>query len=170
MTNRISKLALATTAIFALGLGATNASANPASATAVAKAKVLRQLTITKNADLDFGTIVTGNAASTVTVDAAGARTCGTGLTCSQTPASAKFTVTGTNNAVVTVSVPATVTLNSGTNSMTASLTALPTLNLGNSGNTGTALAFGGTLNVGANQADGVYETATPFAVTVNYQ
>lgn len=169
MTNRFNKLALATTALFALGLGATNASANPASANAVAKAKVLRQLTITKNADMDFGTIVTSAAASTVAVDAQGARTCGAGLTCSQTSSAAKFTVTGTNNAIVTVSAPATVTLASGTNTMTASLSVAPTLNLGNTGNSGTSLTFGGTLNVGANQADGVY--ASPdFTVTVNYQ
>lgn len=169
MTNRINKLALATTAIFALGLGSTGASAAPASANAVAKAKILKQLTITRNADLDFGTIVTGTAASTVAIDASGARTCGAGLTCSQTPTAARFTVTGSNNTVVTVTAPTSVTLASGTNNMTASLTVQPTLNLGNSGNTGTSLAFGGTLNVGANQADGVY--ASPdFAVTVNYQ
>lgn len=169
MNNRFNTLALAATAVFALGLGATSASAAPVTAVAVAKAKVLKQLTIAKNSDLDFGTIVTGIAASTVTVNAAGALTCGIGLTCSQTPSAAKFTVTGTNNAIVTVSVPASVTLNSGTNTMTALLTVLPTLNLGSSGNTGTALTFGGTLNVGAGQADGVY--ASPdFAVTVDYQ
>lgn len=169
MTNRFNKLALATTALVSLGLASTGASAAPASANAVAKATVLKQLTITKNADLNFGTIVTGTAASTVAVDAAGALTCGAGLTCSQTPSAARFTVTGTNNTVITVTTPATVTLASGTNTMTASLSVQPTLNLGNSGNTGTAFSFGGTLNVGANQADGVY--ATPdFAVTVNYQ
>ncbi len=166
MTTRI-KLALATTAL--LAMGSTAASAAPASANAVAKAKVLKQLTITKNSDLDFGTIVTGTAASTVSVDAAGVLTCGAGLTCSQTPAAAKFTVTGSNNAVVTVTAPTSVTLASGTNTMTASLSVQPTLNLGSSGNTGTAFSFGGTLNVGANQADGVYASPN-FAVTVDYQ
>lgn len=169
MINRFNKLALATTAMGALGLASTSASAAPASANAVAKAKVLKQLTIVKNSDLNFGTIVTGTAPSTVAVDAAGALTCGAGLTCSQTPSAAKFTLTGTNNTVVTVSTPATVTLTSGTNTMIALLTVQPTLNLGNLGNTGTVFSFGGTLNVGANQADGVY--ASPdFAVTVDYQ
>lgn len=169
MTNRINKLALATTAIFALGLGSTGASAQAASANAVAKARILKQLTITRIADLDFGTIVTGTVASTVAIDAAGTRTCGTGLTCTQTPSAAKFTVTGSNNQVLTVSAPASVTLSNGTNQMIAALSVPATLNLGNSGNTGTSLTFGGTLNVGANQVDGIY--ASPeFAVTVNYQ
>ena len=165
----ISKFALASIALAATGLGATGASAAPASATAVAKAKVLKQLTITRNADLDFGTIVAGTAASTVVVDSAGVRTCGTGLACTATPAAAAFTVVGTNNNIVSVSVPTSVTLNSGTNSMTATLSAPATLDLGNSGSTGTSLKFGGTLNVGADQVEGSY-ASTNFTVTVNYQ
>lgn len=169
MTNKFSKLALATTALFAVGLGATNASAAPASVNAQAKAKVLKQLTIVKVTDLDFGTIVAGTAPSTASVDAAGVLTCGTGLTCSQTPSAAKFTVSGSNNTIVTVSVPATVTLASGANSMVATLSAPTTLALGNSGSTGTALNFGGSLAVAANQVDGVYASPN-FAVTVDYQ
>lgn len=169
MTNKFSKLALATTALFALGLGATSATAAPASVNAVAKAKVLKQLTIVKVSDIDFGTIVTGTAASTVVVDAAGARTCGTGLTCTAAASAAKFTVTGSNNTAITVTVPATVTLAGGGGTMVATLAAPTTLTLDNSGSTGNALNFGGSLAVGANQADGVY-TSPNFAVTVNYQ
>ena len=169
MTKTFNKLALSATALVALGLGATGASAAPASANAVAKAKILKQLTITRNADLDFGTIVTGTAPSTVAIDAAGARNCGAGLTCTATPAAAGFTLTGSNSHIVTVTVPASITLNSGANKMTANLSAPATLDLGNSGNTGTALKFGGTLNVGANQADGVY-ASNDFAVTIDYQ
>lgn len=170
MTNKFSKLALATTALFALGLGATNASAAPASADAQAKAKVLRQLTIGKNTDLDFGTIVGGPTASTVAVSASGAVTCGAGVTCTGTATGAKFTITGTKNEVVNVTMPASVVLTNGTGgSMTATLDRVTTLNLGSTANTGTALSFGGSLAVAAAQADGIYASPN-FTVTVDYQ
>ena len=170
MTKTINKLALATTALAALGLGATGASAAPASANAVAKAKVLAQLTIKKTTDLDFGTIVAAANASTVAVDAAGAITCGTGVTCTGTGTAAKFAITGTNNAVVNVTMPNSVTLANGTGgSMIATLVKVSTLNLGDTGKTGTPLAFGASLAVGAAQADGLY-SSPEFAVTVDYQ
>lgn len=169
MTNKFSKLALATTALFALGIGATGATAAPATTQAQAKAKILKQLTIAKVTDIDFGTIVSGTAASTVGVTTANAQVCGTGLTCTGTATAAKFTVTGSNNTIVNVTVPATVTLNGGGSSMVATLSAPATLALGNSGSTGTSLVFGGSLAVGAEQADGVYSSAD-FDVTVNYQ
>jgi hypothetical protein len=167
MTTTFNKLALAGTALLALGLGATNATA--ATVNAQSKAKIVQPLTITKQSDLDFGAIVSGAAASTVAINAAGVVTCGTGLFCSGTRTAASFTVTGSNNNIVTVSAPTTVTLSNGTVNMTANLSAPTTLNLGATGSVGTALTFGGTLNVGANQADGVYASPN-FAVTVEYQ
>lgn len=174
MTNRFNKLALATTALFALGLGATGASAAPASANAVAKARVLKQLTITNTSALDFGTIVTSGTASTVAVNAAGGVTCGANLTCTGTTKAASFNVTGTNNATVLVSVASKsiVLKNSAdaTQTMTATLVVPADMNLGNSGNsTGAVLNIGGSLAIGATQADGVYQSDN-FAVTVNYQ
>jgi Mat/Ecp fimbriae major subunit len=164
MKTIFAKAALVGTAIATLGMGAT--AANAASASATAKAKILRQVTVTNNSDLQFGTIVTGTAPSTVIVDTAGARTCGSGLVCSGTTTAAGFTVGGTTGQVVTISVPATVTLNSGSNSMTASLSA--------SAATATMVAsaasftVGGTLSVAAGQADGDYEGT--FSATVDYQ
>lgn len=152
-----------------MGLGASVAQAAPATASATAKAKVLKQLSIARNADLDFGTIVAGTAASTVLVNAAGTRTCGAGLTCSGTTGAADFTVNGSNNSVVTVSVPASVSLTNGaTGTMLASFSNPATLLLTNAGVSGTPLVFGGTLNIGANQEDGNY--AASFNVTVDYQ
>lgn len=164
--NTIIK-ALTIAGVAAIALGGTAAYA--ASANANASAKILKQVTVTKTADLDFGTIVTGVAPSTVAIAADGTRTCGVGLTCSQTATATSFVVTGSNNTVVNVTTPSTVTLNSGANTLVATLSAPSTLNLGNSGSTGTALKFGGTLAVGANQADGVY-VSNDFAVTVDYQ
>ena len=106
--------ALALTGVVALGFGAS--AANAATATATAKASILKQITVTKTADLDYATIVTGVAASTVVITPAGARTCGAGLVCSGTATAAGFSVVGTVGQVATVSVPATVSLTSGAN------------------------------------------------------
>lgn len=164
MKTIFAKAALVGTAIATLGMGAT--AANAASASATAKAKILRQVTVTNNTDLQFGTIVTGTSASTVQVSTAGGRTCGAGLVCSGATTAAGFTIGGTTGQVVTISVPATVSLTSGANSMTASLNS--------SAATATLVAnaatfsVGGELSVGANQADGDYEGT--FSATVDYQ
>ena len=164
MKNQILKAIVATTTLAALGLGAT--AANAATATATARAKILRQVTLTNTSDLQFGTIVTGLAASTVAIDSAGVRTCGAGLVCTGTTTAADFTIGGTTAQVVTISVPASVTLVSGANNMTASLAAsAATATL--AANAG-AFSVGGTLSVGASQADGDYTGS--FTATVNYQ
>ena len=168
MKIQMLKALVATTALAAMGLGAT--AANAATADGTARAKILRQVTVTNTSDLQFGTIVTGAAASTVGVSTAGARTCGGGLVCSGTTTAANFNIVGTAAQIVTISVPGTVSLTSGANSMSATLvsssapTNLATLSAG-----GTAsFTVGGTLSVGAAQADGDY--AGTFTATVNYQ
>ncbi len=162
MTNRFMKAALAGT-VLAAAFASTGAQA--ATATAQAKAQILRQITVTKTSDLDFGTIVTGAAASTVIVSTTGARTCGVGLVCTNATTAAGFGIVGTTGAIVTIASDPTVSLTSGANSMTATLlTSAATRTL-----TGTdAFTVGGTLAVGASQADGAY--AGTFTVTVNYQ
>ena len=163
MTNRFMKAAFAAT-VTAAAFASTGAQA--ATATATAQARILQQITVTKNTDLNYATIVTGVAASTVDVDSAGARTCGAGLVCTGTTTAADFSVVGTVGQVVTISVPASVSLNSGANSMSSTLVAsAATMTLAATNN----FQVGGTLSVGANQADGVY-TSPNFTVTVNYQ
>ena len=162
MTKNILK-SLAFTGISILALDASSAKAATANATATAS--ILKQITVTKTSDLNYGTIVTGAAASTVSNLPVGGFSCGVGLTCSGTNSLAGFTVVGTIGQLATVSVPATVTLTSGANNMTSTLvssSALLTLAATNS------FSVGGVLSVGANQADGVYSTT--FAATVNYQ
>ena len=162
MTNRFMKAALAGT-VFAAAFSSTGARA--ATATASAKAQILTQITVTKTADLDFATIVSAPAASTVVVSPAGVKTCGTGLVCTGTATAAAFGIAGTTGAIVTIVSDPTVSLASGANTMTAALlTSAATRTL-----TGTdSFTVGGTLAVGANQAAGAY-TGT-FTVTVNYQ
>jgi len=162
MTIRSIKAALIGAALVA-GFGASSAQAATASATA--RATILRQVTLTKTADLDFGTIITAATASTVAVSPAGVRSCGTGLTCTNAVTAAAFGIVGTTGQTVTLAATGPVTLTSGANTMTATLaTSAATRVL-----TGTdSFTVGGTLNVGGNQADGVYTGS--FNVTVDYQ
>lgn len=154
--------------IAAFGMSAVAADAAPATASATARARVLKQITVTNTSDLDFGTIVAGTAASTVDVTTAGVRTCGAGLTCTGTTSAANFNITGTVGSVVTISSPATATLSSGANNMTVTLNrSASTLTLA-AGAVNGAVTVGGALGLAANQADGAY-TGT-FTVTVDYQ
>jgi Mat/Ecp fimbriae major subunit len=164
MKTVFAKAAIVGSLLATVGMGAT--AAHAASATATAKAKILRQVTVTNTSDLQFGTIVTGAAPSTVIVDSAGARTCGSDLVCSGTTTAAGFSIGGTTGQVATISVPASVTLTSGANSMTASLSASATTAtmVANAG----SFTVGGTLSVAANQADGDYSGT--FNATVDYQ
>lgn len=155
----------------AAAVAMTAGTAHAASATGTARAKILRQLTLTNTADLQFATIISGATASTVVVSTAGAATCGAGLTCTGTTTAANFDIQGTNNAVVLVGGDANVTLNGSLGgTMAASLdysTNSVTLTAG-PGSVGGSFTVGGTLNVGANQTEGDY-TGT-FNVTANYQ
>lgn len=163
MTKAASAVILAAAAFSTVA-----AEAAPATATGTARARILKQVTITNTSDLDFGTIVPATAAGTVGVSTGGARTCGAGLTCTGTTSAANFNITGTVGTVVTVTAPASVTMTSGTNSMTATLTrSAATVTLAGGAVNGT-VQVGGTLNVAATQADGTYSGT--FNVTIDYQ
>ena len=163
-----TKLLVAGAAIVSLGLGATTAQA--ATDTAQAEARILSPVAVTKVLDLNFGTIVPGATADVVTLDFASAVTCGS-LTCVGTPQTAEFTVEGTAGEQVTVDAIGTITLtrSGGGASMTADLApnvpygatawALPAAS--------NTVLVGGDLNVGANQQAGVYIGS--FDLTVNY-
>lgn len=156
--------ALAGSAVIALGLSAS--AANAATASANATAEILSQVSVTKTADLAFGTVAIGTSGGTVAVSTAGARSCGSGLVCSGTTAAAGFTVSGAVGQTVGVTVPATVTLNDGgSNNMTATLTSSASSIVLDGTD---AFTVGGTLTVGGTQAAGTY--AGSFTVTVNYQ
>ncbi|SNS91578.1 protein of unknown function [Sphingopyxis indica] len=159
------KRALLGAAIAALALNASAAQA--ATATGTAKAKILRQITLTNTSDLQYATVISGATASTVQVSTAGARTCGSGLTCTGTATAANFNIAGTDGALVDVSGDANVTLTGslgGTMTSTLSYSAASvTL-----GATGGSFQVGGTLSVGANQTAGDYSGT--FNVTANYQ
>lgn len=166
MTIRSMKAVLAGSAMLALGLSANSAQA--ATATADAKAQIIKAITVTQKNDLDFGTIVSSAAASTVTLTAAGARTCGVGLVCAGTPVAAKFEIGGTAAQLVNISTSNATLASVGNTSMPAVLTvSASTMTLAGVAATD-AFTVGGVLSVGVNQGQGVY--AGNFTVTVNYQ
>jgi Mat/Ecp fimbriae major subunit len=170
MSKMILKSAVLGAVIAAASFSATTAHA--ASATGQAKAKILRQITLTNTSDLQFATVISGATASTVAVSTAGAATCGANLTCTGTTTAANFDIQGTNNAVVLYSGDANVSLTGSLGgTMTAALTYSGTGSLtltAGPGTTGGSFQVGGTLNVGSNQTSGDY--VGTFNVTANYQ
>ena len=161
----MNKLLISAGALAALAFTTPALAAN--TATANATVNIVSPLSLTKDADLNFGTIVGPFAGEVVHVDTAGARNCG-GLTCSGTFGAAAFTVTGTANQDVVLTIPNSVTLSgsvSGTLNvdMSTDKPADPTLD-----GTGTAsFSVGGKLTIPGGTVDGVYSNT--FDVTANY-
>lgn len=174
MIKMFSRAALAATAVAALTAGAAQAQDT---ATATASATILQSITVTNSQALDFGSIVPGAAAASVTLAegdgaTAATRTCDTGLTCSGTFSRAVFDITGTHAALVDISGDASVTLsNANGDTMAVALTysnTQVTLVRSTPASTPTAAFYvGGVLSVGADQAPGYYSET--FDVTVDY-
>lgn len=150
--------------------------ANTSSATASGSVTIVRPLTITKNSDLAFGRIVrprTGGTGTVTLANTGNSVVAASGaVALASTTSRAQFTVDGEGGQSVTTSIPATVTLTSGTN--TIPVTLLP--DFGSTVTLSGALAAAGsaTLNVGGSfslpdtQASGAY--TGNFTVTVTYQ
>lgn len=176
MTNFIRMTSLAATvAALAVTTPAVAATGTPVAPTqqATATARVVKPLTIAWKQDLDLGTIVLGSGTWTgADVGIAKDKTfscANTNVTCSGTPKTAEYTVTGTNNQVVTVNA-ADVTLtnqNDSTQTLLLTVDNPGTVNLGNSGAAGLVFDLGGKVTVASTTVDGTY--LGTFAVTVNY-
>ena len=155
--------------VYLLGCGA--AASAQSSATASATATIVIPITITKTTDMDFGNVaVQASAAGTVVMTLAGVRSATAGVTLpgtAGTVSAASFTVNGQTGYTYAIMLPTLVTTTNASNSMAVNtFTCTPTATL----TAGTqTLDVGATLNVAAAQAPGVYTSATPFAVTVNY-
>lgn len=163
----MKKLLISAGAIGALALSTPAFAASSNSATANATVNIVSPLSLTNTGDLNFGTVVGPFSGSVVRVSNAGVRACGS-LTCSGTPSAATFSVTGTASQSLKVTVPASVTMNSGANSLLVDLTTdLPTGVATNSSGSAT-FGVGGSLTIPALTPDGLY-TGT-FSVTVDYQ
>ena len=140
------------------------------SAGASGTVRITKPLILNKDTDLDFGSVVVwGN--GTVTITQAGAVSCTAAtLTCDGVGASAAtFSIQGTNNRVVDIAVPATVTLDNGSDNLTLTtdFPATKQLNSSGVGNT-TTFGVGGSVALLETTPGGTY-TGT-FNVTVSYQ
>ena len=152
---------------------ATSASA-AATATATATAEILSSLTLTADSALNFGQIAP-NTGGTVTVNADNTVSQTGAVVWTGTRAPAGFTVTGSNNASVVVTLPTTAsTLYLGGNPAATDTMSLDNFNTDPVGafqlsGTGQGnFTVGGRLTVGANQAAGTYSGT--FDVSVEYQ
>lgn len=159
--------------IFTVGLtailvtfGATGAFA--ADATGTGNATIATPIGIAASANLEFGSVVAGASAGTVTISTAGARSV-TGVTeLGGTLQAASFNVTGEGTSTYSISFSSGDTLTGpGTamsiNTFTNDAGATPALTGGTD-----SFNMGATLNVGASQTAGSYSGS--FTVTVDYQ
>jgi Mat/Ecp fimbriae major subunit len=158
--------AVSAAAVLAAGVSAS--AANAATASADAKATILASLVVTKNTDLDFGTVAV-NTAGSRTISNAGLSTACTGGVCAGTVSAADFDITGLVGSNILITVPTSVTLTraSGTETMSASLTNNATAG-SHALTAGEGFNVGGTLSWGATQVAGDYVGS--FDVTVEYQ
>ena len=162
----MKKLLVSAGALAALALSTPASAAATNTATADASVNIVSPLTLTKTADLNFGTLVGPFAGENVTVSAAGIRNCA-GLTCAGTVSAATFDVTGgTASQPLTVTVDPTVDMASGANHLIANLTTPTGVSTDASGKA--SFGVGGSLTVASSTADGLY-TGT-FNVSVQYQ
>ncbi len=175
--KNMKNLKFFTLAIAILGFSATSfAQTNPTvEASASTSARIIIPISIVKNVDLNFGniapsatdlgTVVLSPASSTVrTNDKVSLPTV------AGTVAAAKFTVTGEGTSAFNISLPSSITL---TGDISGNMTVDHFLS--SAGDTpalidGTMVFYvGATLNVGANQAKGLYTNTLDFIVKVNY-
>lgn len=152
-------------------LGATSAYAQAsASTSASGSVTLLRPITITKTADLEFGRVVkpssgTGTVSMT---NASDATTAGSGAVAISgiTTSRAKFTIDGEGGQGVSVTVPATFPITNGTDSITVTTTQ----NLGTSTTLSNALGAAGSasLNVGGSFSVPSANTTGLYTGTLN--
>lgn len=171
-TNRTLKLITLTAAIF--GFAATSfAQLNfQATTTGTASANIIQAITVTNARNLDFGNIVFSGT-GTVSIPAENAGTPGytggvyapTGVEGTRT--SAQFNVTGLSGAKFSFEVDDTVTLEHGSDTMTATLSSSESENISLTGGAATVYV-GGVLAVGATQPIGEYSGT--FNVKVTYE
>lgn len=166
MLNKLKVALLGASAVVAFASTATQAQA--ATQTADARVTIIPAVQLAQNDVLDFGVIASSSTAGTVELPiGSNSRTCSAGVTCIGTALRGRFTVTGAANGyTVAITVPATATLTSGANTMTAAL--VPSIAGFTSVGAAEVFFVGGTLSVGANQAAGLY-TGT-YNVSANYQ
>ena len=166
------KKAILTISLSVLGFMFSSSVFAQATATANASATIVTPISIAKNTDMNFGNIATDGSVGTVVLSPASGRTFTGGVTLpavTGTVTAASFTVSGSGSYTYAITLPSTLTITSGADSMivddfTSTPATTGTLSSGSE-----IITVGATLNLVASQAEGTYTSATPFAVTVNY-
>lgn len=187
----IKKLAVLATATAAFA--ATPAAAQDASdSTGTASINVVTPMTLTKNEDLNFGTVIlSGGVSATftgaiVSMDDADGRTCDADLTCAGTGAtSANYTFTASEGADVSLTIPTSVAISNGTDpdltvdlepENSTDLSAVSGITSADNSTFEFAMPSGGSLTFGFggqialdyNTPDGLY--SGPILVTAEYK
>jgi hypothetical protein len=159
------------TVVLAFGFsGSAGAQSNSATNSCNATATIVTGISLTKTADLNFGSVVPGGAAGAVVMSPAGARsaTGGASLGSSTGSSAGSFTVAGLASAAYSITLPASTTIASGGNNMTVDTFASTPSGTGTLSGGGTqTLSIGATLHVAASQPTGTYSGS--FNVTVTY-
>ena len=160
--------------VVVLGFSAVSLAQSTKTATATASATIIKGLTITKTAEMSFGNLTVGSTAGTVVLTPAGTRTSPDLTLFGGTTTAASFNVVGDFNASFTITLPTTdhvIKLTTGPETMIVNaFNSNPAAGISALSPTGTStITVGATLNVLANQAPGLYQSTTPFDVTVNY-
>lgn len=143
-----------------------------ATATANASATIVTPISISKNTDMNFGNIATNGTVGTVVLSPASARTFTGGVTlpaATGTVTAASFTVEGSGSYTYAITLPSSVIITSGSDQMTVNNFTSTPATTGTLSSGSQTITIGATLNLIASQAEGAYTSATPFAVTVNY-
>ncbi len=177
MTNR-SLLATAAALVATFAVSAPAMAQSTASTTGTGSITVIRPLTITKNADLKFGTVVRpGTGSGTVVVSTAGARSVTgsvVGLSSGDTPQAAQFTVAGEGGQSVSVTIPATFSLANGSDTLTVTTSndltgSAAAQTLSNALGAAGTLAFkvGGSIPIASTTNTGLYTGS--FTVSAAY-
>jgi Mat/Ecp fimbriae major subunit len=140
---------------------------------ATATARILKPLTIEFQQNLNYGTLVLASgtwSGQVISMDQAGALAgCGGNVTCTGAPAPARYKLTGSNNAIVTISCPGFNMTGPPGGTLVFTPNAPATVNLGATGSsTGVIFGIGGSITLAWDTPDGVY--TGNFLVTADYQ
>lgn len=126
-------------------------------------------ITISQITSLSFGRFA-ATLPGSITISPSGARTATPGIYPLSSPAwnPASFLVTGKRNTAYVITLPSSVTLSNGSNTMTIQNLVSTPSEAGYLTKGSEQLSVGGTLNVSALQSAGNYSGILP--ITVNYQ
>ncbi|QOY93891.1 DUF4402 domain-containing protein [Massilia sp. UMI-21] len=166
-----------TLAALALAMGTAAGSALAANATATSTSTVVTPISITKGADLSFGSFASSAAGGTVTVTPGGTRSVSGGVTAAGgTASAARFDVSGSGSLTYSIVLGGDASLSDGSNSMAFTSISDLSASASTSGNvsSGTLSAgaqsifVGGILTVGASQPAGTYTGSVTATVEYN--